>query len=64
MEKRNYWFWSLMAIVVVGFLITVSLAFANKSQDIDLLWKARALKAVENIEVMTEKLQKKDSEKL
>lgn len=41
-----------------------SLALANKSQDIDLLWKARALKSVENIEVMTGKLQKEDSKKL
>lgn len=64
MEKRNYWFRLLMVIVVMGFLLTIRLAFANKSQDIDLLWKARALKAVENIEVMTEKLQKEDSKKL
>jgi len=64
MNKKNYWFWSLMVIAVVGFLVSVSAAFANKSQDIDLLWRARALKALENLEVMEVKLQKEDSKKL
>ncbi|MBL7107046.1 MAG: hypothetical protein ISS77_05520 [Phycisphaerae bacterium] len=56
---KKYWI-----VGTVGICITaVSLVFAQ-TQDIDLLWKARALQAVEKMEVLTKKMEKEDSQTL
>lgn len=48
-------------ILAFFILSCFSTAFA---QDVDLLWKARALKASENLEKLAEKMRKNDSEQL
>ena len=60
-NKKHYILLSLIVIILGIECISFS---QTEGADIDLLWKARALRAVEKIEVLTEELQKEDSLKL
>lgn len=48
----------ILAVCILGFYSTAS------AQDVDLLWKARALKASENLEKLEKEITKNDSMKL
>lgn len=53
----------ILVLATVALFAAYRTAFAN-SQKVDLLWKARALQAIEKMETLGEKIKKEDSQRL